>query len=326
VKRRHFISIAALGCASPALLAQMTVKPRKIGTLAGGFANAFAGQTIEAFRGGMRDLGYVEGRDYVLETRFAEGQYERFPALAVDLVKHNVDIIVTIGGTPATRAAQQATQSIPIVMAAGTDPVAMGLVKSLARPGGNVTGITNFTDLIPKHVELITSAIPRVSYVAVVINPGTVSNARTLQNINAIAKASKVRLTTAKVHSKGEIEPAFAAIVRDGVQAIAIASDPLLNSEARQLAELALKHRLPSIAEAQRYIEAGGLMSYGERDLENFRRAAYYVDRILKGAKPGDLPIEQPTKLDFGVNLKTAKALGITFPQSLLVRADKVIE
>ena len=325
MNRREFFLATGLACISQAVLAQRSVKRRKIGTLAGGFANAFAGEAIDAFRGGMRDLGHAEGRDYVLETRFAEGHYERFQALAADLVKHNVDIIVTVGGTPATHAALQATQSIPIVMAAGTDPVAAGLVTNLARPGGNLTGVTNFTDFIPKHVELIASVVPRLLQVAVMINPGTVSNARTLQNINAIAKTSTVKLSTAKIQSEQEIEPAFAAIARDA-QAIVIASDPLLNGQARRLAELAVKHRLPSIAVARRYIEAGGFMSYGDRDFENYRRAAYYVDRIFKGAKPGDLPIEQPTNFELGINLKTAKAIGITLPQSIRLRADHVIE
>ena len=330
--RRHFLVAAGAGalCGSLPAFAQQPAPPSriyKIGTLAGGFASGLGGQAVDAFRAGMHDLGYVEGRHYVVEARFAEGQYERYPALAADLVKQNVDAIVAIGGPLATRAAQQATQTTPIVMVAGSDPVGLGFAKSLAKPGGNITGLTNFTrDLLPKQLELLASVMPRATHIALLLNAAATTNPKVLEAVAAAAKASKVRLSIAKVSSEQEIEPTLAALARDGAQGVLIASDPLLNGQVRRIAEISLKHRLASIAFARRHIEAGGLMSYGEPDLANYRRAAYFFDRILKGTKPQDLPIEQPTQVELGVNLKTAKALGITVPQSLLISAEKVIE
>ena len=324
MKRRATLLLLGMStCAPRLLLAQSRVY--RIGTLAGSSPNSLGGEAVNAFRAGMRELGYVEVQHYVLETRFAEGQYERYPALAADLVRLKVDVIVTFGGPAATRAAQQATKWIPIVMSAGGDPVALGLVASLARPGGNVTGLTNLTsDLGPKRFELLSSVVPRLLHVAVLLNPAIPG--KQLHTIVAATREIKIQVSAANVQSEEDFDAAFATMARDGVQAVVISSDPLLNAHSRRLAQLALKHRLPSIAVAARYVEAGGLMSYGDPDLWNYHRAAYFVDRILKGAKPGDLPIEQPTKVELTINRKTAKALGITIPQAILLRADKLIE
>jgi ABC-type uncharacterized transport system substrate-binding protein len=282
---------------------------------------------LEAFRQGLRDLGYVEGQNIAIEPRWAEGQYDRYPALAADLVRLKVDVIVAQGGA-ATQAVQQATRTIPIVMSIVLDPVGSGLVPSLARPGGNVTG-TSFMgpDLVGKQLQLLKEVVPKVSRVALLRNPANPASAPGLREAEAAARALGVRLQTLEARNPQEIDSAFAAMTRERAGALLIFPDPIFGNQRRQIAELAAKRRLPAIyGGTPEYAEAGGLMVYSPNILDLTRRAATYVDKILRGAKPADLPVEQPTNFELVINLKTAKALGLTIPQSLLQRADQVIQ
>jgi len=274
----------------------------------------------------MRELGYVEGKNLVIEWRSADGKYERFPLLAAELVQLKVDVIVTVT-TPATSAAQKATTTIPIVMGTTGDPVGNGFIKSLARPGGNITGLTSIvSDLGPKHMEMLLSMVPRLSRVAVLLNPDNLAHIGVLKNVQAAAQRTSLKILPVKARTPQEIENAFSLMTREHAGAVIVAGDGFLTQQRRQIAELAVKNRLPSITGIKEYPETGGLMSYGQNLADQYRRAAVYVDKILKGAKPGDLPVEQPTRLALVINRKTAKALGLTIPQSLLIMADKVIE
>ena len=281
---------------------------------------------LEAFRQGLRELGYVDGQNIVIESRSAEGKNDRLPALAADLVRSKVDIIVAASGA-ATRAVQQTTRTIPIVMSLVNDPVGSGLVASLARPGGNVTGLTIMApDLVAKRLELLKEVVPKVSRVALLRNPDNPADAAMLREMEAAARALGVRLQPLKTRNPQEIEDAFAAMIRERAGAVLFLSDALFYTQRRQIAELAAKGRLPSISGTSDYPDVGGLMAYGPNQPDLERRAATFVDRILKGAKPGDLPVEQPTKFDLVINLRTAKALGLTIPPSLLQRADRIID
>ena len=281
---------------------------------------------FEAFRQGLRELGYVEGRNIALESRWAEGKYDRYPALAADLLRLKVHVIVTVGGA-ATQAAQSATRTVPIVMSAVNDPVGSGLVGSLARPGGNVTGITVIApDLVGKQFELLKEVVPKVSRVALLWNPANPASVAQLQEAEAAARAVGVRLQLLEARVPQEIDSAFAAMTRERAGALMVLADAILYNQREQIAVLAAKSRLPSASVMHEYAEAGGLMAYGANLLELERRSATFVDKILKGAKPADLPVEQPTKFELVVNLKTAKALGLTIPPSLLARADEVIQ
>ena len=281
---------------------------------------------LEAFRQGLRDLGYVEGQNIAIESRSAEGKDDRLPAHAADLVRSKVDVIVATSGA-ATKAAQQATRTIPIVMSLVNDPVGSGLVASLARPGGNVTGLTIMApDLMAKRLELLKEVVPKLSRVALLQNPDNPASAAQLREAEAAARALGVQPQTLEARNPQEIEGAFAAMIRERAGALLILSDAIFFTQRRQIAELAAKGRLPSIIGTRDYPDAGGLMAYGPNFLDLERRAATFVDRILKGAKPGDLPVEQPTKFELVINLKTAKTLGLTIPQTLLQRADQVIQ
>ena len=278
------------------------------------------------FRQGMRELGYVEGRNLAIEWRSAEGKAERLPALAAELVRLKVDVIVT-AGTPVTSAAQKATPTIPIVMVNLADPVGSGFIASLARPGGNITGLSNqLVDVSPKHLEMLLSMVPKLGRVAVLVNPANQGNLFILKSVQAAARSTNAAILPVEARTPAEIEKAFSAMARENVKAVIVARDSLFNQQVRQVAELAAKGRLPTVAGLREYVEAGGLMSYGPNRADIYRRAATYVDKIFKGAKPSDLPVEQPTKLEMVINRKTAKALGLTIPQSLLIRADQVIE
>ena len=280
---------------------------------------------LEAFRQGLRELGYVEGRNISIESWSAEGKDDRLPALAADLVRSKVDVIVAASGA-ATRAVQQTTRTIPIVMSLVADPVGSGLVASLARPGGNVTGLTIMApDLMAKRLELLKEVVPKVSRVAFLTNPDNPASARFLREAEAAARALGVRLQTLEARNPQEIDSAFAVMTRERAGALLYPPDAIFFTQRRQVAELAAKGRLPSLGTSD-YPAAGGLMSYGPNIPDLERRAATFVDRILKGAKPGDLPVEQPTKFELVINLKTAKALGLTIPQSVLVRADEIIQ
>jgi ABC-type uncharacterized transport system substrate-binding protein len=282
---------------------------------------------LEAFRLGLRELGYVEGRTIALEPRWAEGKYDRYPGLAADLVRLKADVIVTVGGA-ASKAAQQATRTIPIVMSVVIDPVGGGLVPSLAHPGGNLTGLTMMApDLVGKQLELLKEVVPKVSRVALLWNPDNPGSAPQLGQAEIAARALAVRLQALEARNPQEIDNAFAAMTRERAGALLILADAILGlNQRKQIAELAAKARLPAIYGVTEYAEAGGLMVYGANLLDLERRAAVYVDKILKGAKPGDLPVEQPTTFELVVNLKTAKALGLTIPPSILVRADQIIQ
>ena len=274
----------------------------------------------------MRELGYVEGKNLVVEWRFADGNNERLPGLAAELVQLNVDVIVAAGSS-STRAAQKATATIPIVMGNSGDPVGSRLVASLARPGGNITGLTSLSDdLAVKHFEMLRSMVPKLSRMAVLLNPTSLSHAQVLKSIQAAAQKTGVKIQPVQVQNPQEIESAFSTMVRQNAGAAIVVNDGWFTQQNRLLAELAVKNRLPSITLRREYVEAGGLMSYGPSFTDLYRRAATYVDKILKGAKPGDLPVEQPTRFELVVNLKTAKALGLAIPASVLARADQVIE
>jgi len=281
---------------------------------------------LEAFRQGLRDLSWVEGENLVIAHRWAEGKDQRFPALAAELVRLQVEVIVA-GGPPAIRAAQQATRTIPIVMAATSDPVGQGFVASLARPGGNITGLSiMMTELPGKRLELLKETVPQSTRVAVLANPAFEVYPRYLQNLTVAARALGLHLQVVEVRRAEELAPAFAAMPRERADALMVLADPLLmDTLLGQVADLAATHRLPAIYNWKMYVEAGGLMSYGPSLPDMYRRAATYVDKILKGAKPADLPVEQPIKFELVINLKAAKALGLTIPPTLLFQADEVI-
>jgi putative ABC transport system substrate-binding protein len=283
----------------------------------------------EAFRQELRDLGYVEARNLVIEYRDGKGKFERLPALAAELVALKVDVIVA-AGTPHALAAQQATRTIPIVLTGAGDPVASGLVSSLARPGGNVTGLSMLTpELVGKRLELLKQAVPGVSRVAVLWQPGDYGE-RTekdiLKEAEVTARALGVRLQVVEARGPQDFDRAFSDMTRARAGALIVLGSSMFFTERRRLVDLTAKHRLPGVYSARDSVDVGGLMSYGANLADMFRRAATYVDKILKGAKPGDLPVEQPTNFELVINLKTAKALGLTIPQTLRQRADEVIQ
>ncbi|HEV8693987.1 MAG TPA: ABC transporter substrate-binding protein, partial [Lysobacter sp.] len=285
----------------------------------------------EAFRQGLRDLGYVEGRNVVIEYRDAEGKIERFPALAAELVALKVDVIVAeAGSTLAARVAKQATKTLPIVFVGVGDPVGSGLVTSLARPGGNVTGLSNIAaELVGKRLELLTQAVPGVSRVAVLRLPGALgerTEKEMLKGADVAARALGVRLQFVEARGPEDFDTAFSDMTRAHAGALTVLPSNMFLREHGRLVDLAAKTRLPAVYPWREGVDAGGLMAYGANLADLFRRAATYVDRILKGAKPGDLPVEQPTKFELVINLKTAKALGLTIPQSVLAHADEVIQ
>ena len=326
-RRRIVLALGAGALAAPlaSFAQQKPAKVARIGFLCAGSASGYA-PMVEALRTGLRDLGYVEGKNIVIEYRWADGKYERLPAFAAELVKIKVDIIVA-APSPAIRAAQQATTTIPIVMASTGDPVGGGFVASLARPGANITGLSNIGgEISAKHLELLMTTMPKLSRVAVLGNPGSSTYSAHLKNVQTSARKVNVRVVSVEARTPEEIERGFSSMSLEHIDAIIIAADAFLISQTKQIADLAVKYRLPSILGYSEYAQAGGLMSYSQNVLENYRRAATYVDKIFKGAKPGDLPVEQPTKFELVVNMKTAKALGIKIPDSILVQATRVIE
>ena len=281
---------------------------------------------FEIFQQAMRDLGYVDGRNLSLEPRWAGNAYDRYPALAADLVRLKVDIIVTLGGA-ATQAAQQATRSIPIVMSIVTDPLGSGLISGLAHPGGNVTGTSMMApDLVPKQLELLKEVVPKLSRVALLWNPANPGSAAQLREAENVARATGLRLHVLEARDQREIDRAFVAMTREQPGALVVLADAIFINQRRQIADLAVKSRLPAVYGMSDYAEVDGLMIYGVNLPAMHRRAAIFVDKILKGAKPSDLPVEQPNVFELIVNLKTAKALGVTIPSSVLLRADQVIE
>ena len=283
---------------------------------------------LDAFRQGLRELGWVEGQNIVIDYRYAEGRVDRLPDLAAELVRLKVDLIVASAGTQAATAAKNATETIPIVMIYVRDPVGTGLIASLARPGGNVTGVSGSAglELFAKQLELLKETVPKIRRVAILSNPANAYHQLAIREVNVAARSLGVQLQLLEARGPNEFDGAFAAMAKERVGALLVLSDAMLSSHRTRLADLAARSRLPAAYGVRESVEAGGLMSYGPSFLDLFRRSAAYVDKILKGAKPADLPVEQPTKFELVINLKTAKALGLTVPQTLLARADEVIE
>jgi putative ABC transport system substrate-binding protein len=323
-RRRILIGLGAGALAAPLATFAQQGKVRHIGFLGVSSAAGYESR-IAALRAGLRELGYVEGTNLAIEFRWADGKYERLPGLAAELVRSKVEIIVT-HGTPGTLACKQATSTIPIVMATAGDAVATSLVASIARPGGNITGSTFFNpELAAKRLELLRESLPHMRRVAALINPANPAVGPVLQAMEPTAKSLKLELQKVEVQAPEQFESVFSAMVAGRVDAVVVVEDGMLNANAKHIADLSVGKRLPLIG-APELAEFGALMAYGVDQLPIFRRAAFFVDKILKGAKPGDIPIERATKFEMILNLKTAKAFSIKFPQSILVRADRVIE
>jgi putative ABC transport system substrate-binding protein len=309
----------------PPAQAQQREKVPRIGLLSP-FSPSATESWHQAFRQGLRELGYVEGKNIVIEYRYAEGKRDRLPDLAADLVRLKVDIIVASVNTDAL-AAKNATREIPIVVASGGDPVALGLVESLARPGGNVTGLSQISpELAGKRLELLKEIVPKLSRVAVLWNPQGTTSPLSWKEIQPPARELKVQLHSLEVSSANNLESALKEAIKARSGALAIMPDPVFAGNLKQIADLAAKSRLPSIFHLSEFVDSGGLVSYGPDRSDQFRRAATYVDKILKGRKPADLPVEQPMKFEFVINLKTANQIGLTIPQWTLMKADKVIK
>ena len=323
--RRAFLAMIAGGMVAAPLAAeaQQAEKVYRIGVL-----SSASGATWEGFRQGLRELGYTEGRTILIEWRWTEGKAERAPELAAELVRLQPDVLVTSGPQPSA-AAKAATATIPIVFIAVADPVSVGLVATLARPGSNITGLATLVGagFVGKLIEVLKEAFPQVSRVAILINPTNAMHQQIVANeLPQAAERLRLTLLTVEARAADSLTGAFETAVRSRAGAIMVLGDPLVFVHRARIAELAAKHRLPAMYLFRESVEAGGLMAYGPSFHDLGRRAASYVDKILKGAKPGDLPVEQPTKFELVINLKTAKALGLTIPQSLLQRADQVIE
>jgi ABC-type uncharacterized transport system substrate-binding protein len=325
MRRRTFVLVLGGSLTSARILsAQQKVMP-VIGFLHGTSPGFFA-PYVTAFRQGLSETGYVEGRNVAIEFRWGEGHYDRLPALAADLVARNVDLIF-VGGSSGTAAARDATSTIPIVFAGGGDLVAAGLVVGLARPGGNVTGISVFgRELHPKRLQLLSEVVPQVEVIALVVNPTNVTSEGVVRDTQEAAHANGRRLAILQAGTESEIDAALAALVQVHAGALIVASDPFLNSRREQIVALAARHAVPAIYDWREFTEAGGLMSYGPSLTDIFRQAGVYAGRVLAGAKPADMPIQQPTRFELVINLKTAKTLGLTIPPSILGRADEVIE
>jgi putative ABC transport system substrate-binding protein len=304
--------------------AQQPTKVPRIGFLFAGAPSAVMGR-IKAFRQGLQERGYVEGKNIVIEYRYGEGNLDRMAPLATELVHLKVDVIVT-GGPTDTRAAKQATTTLPIVMAQDSDPVGSGFIASLARPGGNITGLSTLSpEISGKQMDLLKEILPKISRVAVVGNSIEPGNAETLKETQLAAGGFGVQLQNLDVRGPEDIEIAFSAIKKDRANAVIVLRNPVTSTNRKQVIDLAAKNRLPAMYVSPEWVDAGGLMSYAPNADDNFRRAAIYVDKILKGAKPADLPVEQPKKFELVINLKTAKQIGLTIPPNVLARADKVI-
>jgi ABC-type uncharacterized transport system substrate-binding protein len=326
MKRRtaSLLVAAVIACAAVIAYVQTSSRMPKLGILWGVDANS---PTLQAFRQALRELGWHEGRNITIEHRYADGHAERLPQLAKELVAMRVDVIAA-GPTPPAIAARDATASIPIVMLGAADPVALGLVQSLARPGGNVTGLSWSVNLeiIGKELEVLREALPQAKVVAILWNSSNPAQPIAVKEVQNFAASTGLRLVLIDARNADEIERAYATMASERVDAVLVVADGLFATHRKRIAELEARHRLPSIHGLRSHVDAGGLIYYGPDLTAVYRRGAYYVDRILQGAKPADLPVEQPAKYDLVVNLKTAKALGLSMPRSLLVRADGVIE
>ncbi len=331
LSRRAFVSTLAALAASPALVfepqsayAQQPAAPRRIGVILIGFSAE--GKEALQFRKGLQDAGYVEGRDLMIEWRPANGDYGKVPELAADLIQRKVDAIV-VDGTVTTQLLKRSTSTIPVVMAVVADPVGSGIVKNLRHPDGNITGLSlMMPELSAKRLQLLKQVVPQATHVAVLWNPDTPYHPQVIQHLKAAAPSLSIQLSYVAVRTSEEFGSVLPALSRAHARALYVIDDPFFHLHLTTISELALKSGLPTIYSERHYAEVGGLMSYGPNMGDLFRRSAGYVDKILKGAKPRDLPIEQPTRFELVVNLKTAKALGITITESILLRADEVIK
>jgi putative tryptophan/tyrosine transport system substrate-binding protein len=330
VDRRTFLTKAAAGLPAAPLsaVAQQIGRVRRLGYLAPGAAvqSTIAAQSIAAFQQGLRELGWIEGRNIIIDYRFAEGSFERLPGLAAELVRLNVDVIAATT-TPAVVAARNATDTIPIVAFSVGDPIGLGLIASLARPSGNVTGLTYSVGLeaFSKQLELLKETVPGISRVAVLSNPANPGAALAISNVKIAARSLGLQLQLLETRNSDEFDGAFAAMAKERAEALLVVSDAFFGVHGARLADLAARYRLPSMHGVRELVEAGGLINYGPSIPDNFRRGAGYVDKILRGSSPGDLPVQQPVKFELVINLKAAKMLGITLPQSMVLRADELI-
>jgi putative tryptophan/tyrosine transport system substrate-binding protein len=324
-RRELMLVLVGAITAAGALRAQQKAMP-VLGFLSSASPGWFA-PNVGAFLQGLSESGYVEGQNVAIEYRWAESRIDRLPALAADLVDRKVDVIVATGGTPSARAAKSATSTIPIVFTTGGDPVEQGLVASLARPGGNLTGVSMmFTELMPKRLELLSEVAPQARVIALLVNPNAPSTARIIGDVQEAARTKGVQLHIVRAGTEGEIDAAFATLVQLQAGALVVSPDAFFNSRREQLLALASRHAVPAIYEWREFTAAGGLISYGPIVAAGFRLAGIYAGKILKGAKPADLPVQQSTTFELVINLKTARSLGLTIPQSILLRADEVIE
>jgi putative tryptophan/tyrosine transport system substrate-binding protein len=325
VKRRELLLLGAAMAAARPLRAQQKAMP-VIGVLGAPSPGPFK-LFVAAFRQGLSETGYIEGQNVAIEYRWAEGRYDRLAGLAADLVARKVDVIATLGGMPSVLAAKNATSTIPVVFNVGSDPVELGLVASLARPGGNLTGVTGMaSELMAKRLELLLELVPQARVIALLVNPNNANTEAVIRDVREAADTKGVQLDILKAGSEGEIDAAFTSLVQLRAGALVVGGDVLFNSQREQLVALAARHAVPAIYDRREFAAADGLISYGSSLTANYRQVGIYAGKILKGAEPADLPIEQPTTFELVVNLNTAKVLGLTVPPSILARADEVIE
>jgi putative ABC transport system substrate-binding protein len=327
MRRRKFVQLAAAAAAVWPLAARAQQKAMPvIGFLSARPAGVSA-PLVAAFQQGLSETGYTEGQNVAIEYRWAEGRYDQLPALAADLVGRKVDLIATSGGPPSARAAKRATSTIPIIFVLGTDPVELGLVASLAQPGGNLTGFSMLmTELNAKRLGLLSELVPQARVIALLVNPNYPGAERIMGEVQEAARATGVQVLILKARTEGEIDAAFASLIQRRVGALVIGNDSFFDSRIGQFVALTRQHAVAAIQSGREFPDSGGLMSYGTSLKDIYRQLGIYAGRILKGEKPADLPVQQPTTFELVINLKTAKALGLTVPQSLLQRADEVIE
>jgi putative ABC transport system substrate-binding protein len=327
MRRRELLALVGGAVAFPRLAARAQQKTMPVIGYLNSNSLARTAPLVAAFRAGLKEAGYVEGDNVAIEFRWAEGHYDRLPALAADLVARKVDVIVATTGVPSVRAAKEATSSIPIVFDAGADPVALGLVASLARPGGNITGIAFMSlELTPKRLEMLSELVPQAKVIGLLANPKNPQTEGVVKSAQEAARALGVQLQVLNVSTDAEIDAAFAALIQSHAGGLIAGTDPFFNTRRERLIALASRAAIPTIYQYREFVTEGGLISYGPNIAAVYRQVGIYAGRVLKGEKPADLPVQRPATFELVINLKTAKALGLTLPQSLIARADEVIE